>query len=114
MNMWSWIERTRRRSAEAKGAVPTGRRGTVQATVRRHWRVAQRPSVWQRLRRQGIKATLAHVLNLRVIISVVFGLGLLAAVLAIGNPAQAWQLMAQTGWQTVVGVVLLTIPYLAA
>jgi uncharacterized membrane protein YbhN (UPF0104 family) len=54
------------------------------------------------------------MLNLRVIVSVVFGLGLLAAVLAFGNPSRAWQLIVQTGWQTVVGVALLTIPYLAA
>jgi hypothetical protein len=54
------------------------------------------------------------MLNLRVIVSVVFGLGLLAGVLAIGNPGKAWRLMMQSGWQTVVGVALLTIPYLAA
>jgi len=111
MSMWSSIERTRRRPDEADGAVPTEASGTVHAAVRRHWRVAQRSSVWQQLRRQGIKAVLARALNLRVIVSVVFGVGLLAAVLALGNPARAWHLMVQTGWQTVVGVVLLTIPY---
>ena len=114
MNMWSSIERTRRRPDEAEGAVPIDTSGTVHATVRRHWRVAQRSSVWQQLRRQGIKAILARRLNLRVIVSVVFGLGLLAAVLALGNPGRAWQLMVQIGWQTVAGVALLTIPYLAA
>jgi len=111
MSMWSSIERTQRRP-DAADAIDE--RGATHAAVRRHWRVAQRPSVWQRLRRQGIKAVLARVLNLRIIISVVFGLGLLAAVLALGNPARAWQLITQTGWQTVVVVVLLTIPYLAA
>jgi hypothetical protein len=35
-------------------------------------------------------------------------------VLALGDPGRAWQLMVQTGWQTVVGVALLTLPYLAA
>jgi uncharacterized membrane protein YbhN (UPF0104 family) len=114
MNMWSSIERTRRRPQEAErvGATPT--RGTGLATVPRHGRVAPRASVWQWLRRQGFKAVLARLLNLRVILSVVLGLGMLAALLALGNPARAWQLMMQTGWQTVVGVVLLTIPYLAA
>jgi hypothetical protein len=74
----------------------------------------QRDSVWRRLRRQGLKSILAHVLNLRVIISVVFGLGLLAAVLALGSPARAWQLIVLAGWPPVVAVALLTIPYLAA
>jgi len=114
MSMLSAIERTRRRPDEADGAVPTGASGTAPASAHRHWRVEQRPSVWQRLRRQGLKAVLARLLNLRVIVSVVFGLGLLAAVLALGNPGRAWQLMMHTGWPTVAAVALLTIPYLAA
>jgi uncharacterized membrane protein YbhN (UPF0104 family) len=114
MSMWSSVERTRRGSGETEADVPIDHGGTAHAVVRTHWRVAQRPSVWQRLRRQGIKSVLAHVLNLRVILSVVFGLGLLAAVLALGNPARAWQLVMQTGWEMAVGVALLTIPYLAA
>ena len=114
MNMWSSIERTRRRPGDTNGAGPTATRGTAPAALHGHWWAAPRASVWQQLRRQDLTSVRARLLNLRVIVSVVLGLGLLAAVLALGNPARAWQLMVQTGWQTVVGVTLLTIPYLAA
>jgi uncharacterized membrane protein YbhN (UPF0104 family) len=50
----------------------------------------------------------------KTLLSIVFGLGLLAVVLAFGNPARAWQLIVQTGWLTAAGVALLTIPYLVA
>ena len=60
------------------------------------------------------KAVLARLLTPRALLSTVFGLGLLAVVLALGNPAKAWQLILQTGWHTVLGIALLTIPYLAA
>lgn len=56
----------------------------------------------------------AWVLRPHTIISAVIGLGLLGAVLALGNPAKAWDLMTQAGWPAVVLVVALTLPYLAA
>jgi hypothetical protein len=112
MSMWSSIERTRRRPEDAEMMSAVEQPAGAHAVVRAHWQVAQRTSVWQRLRRQGIRAVLARVLNLRVVLSVVFGLGLLAAVLALGNPARTWQLIMEIGWPTVLLVAVLTIPYL--
>jgi uncharacterized membrane protein YbhN (UPF0104 family) len=49
-----------------------------------------------------------------VTIAVVFGLALLGAVLALGNPSAAWHLMVQVGWQTLLPILLLIPLYLAA
>lgn len=114
MSTWSSIERTRRRPDHAAIIGSGEASGAARATAPKYWRITRPPGVRQQIRRLGIKAFLGRVFSLRVIVSVVFGLGLLAAVLALGNPARAWQLIIETGWQTVVGVALLTIPYLGA
>src|SRR5579875_24720 len=54
-----------------------------------------------------------RILTPRTIISAVLGFGLLAAVLALGDPAEAWRLIVRTGWRTMVPVILLTVPYLS-
>lgn len=57
---------------------------------------------------------LSQALTPRLVISVVFALALLAALLALGNPDRAWRLMTQAGWLTLLAIVVLTVPYLAA
>lgn len=62
----------------------------------------------------AVRSALRLILSPRVVLPVVFGLALLAAVVAIGDPSATWRLMVRAGGQTLLAVFLLTLPYLAA
>ncbi|HET9015841.1 MAG TPA: lysylphosphatidylglycerol synthase transmembrane domain-containing protein [Thermomicrobiaceae bacterium] len=62
----------------------------------------------------NVKKIISRVLNPHVLIPAVIAIGLLSAVLAIGNPGKVWALMLRAGWPTLVVVAAITLPYLAA